>query len=65
MEVVPLRSTRKTLIHPHAGRLDVQCDVVLSATTGQRLVIFRPQPGSATADGFAFLEVLGQQTFEG
>jgi transcriptional regulator with XRE-family HTH domain len=65
MEVIPLRSTRKTLIHPHAGRLDVQCDVVLSSTTGQRLVIFRPQPGSATADGFAFLEVLGQQTFEG
>jgi transcriptional regulator with XRE-family HTH domain len=64
MEVAPLRSTRKTLVHQRAGRLDVQCDVVLSAGTGQRLVIFRPQPGSATADGFAFLDVLGEQTFE-
>jgi transcriptional regulator with XRE-family HTH domain len=65
MEVIPLRSTRKTLDHHRAGRLDVQCDFVLSSSTGQRLVIFRPQPGSATADGFAFLDVLGQQTFDG
>ncbi|GAA1266571.1 DNA-binding protein [Planotetraspora silvatica] len=64
MEVIPLRSTRKTLIHPQAGQLDVQCDFVLSSTTGQRLVIFRPQPGSATAENFEFLDVLGQQSFE-
>ncbi|GAA4591803.1 helix-turn-helix transcriptional regulator [Planotetraspora phitsanulokensis] len=64
MEVVPLRSTRKKLIHPHAGQLDVQCDFVLSATGGHRLVIFRPQPGSATAENFEFLDVLGHQSFE-
>ncbi|PZG21749.1 helix-turn-helix transcriptional regulator [Nonomuraea aridisoli] len=65
MAVEPLRSTRKHLIHPHAGPLDVQCDFVLSSTTGHRLVIFRPQPGSTTADNFAFLHVLGEQTFDG
>ncbi|GII54690.1 DNA-binding protein [Planotetraspora thailandica] len=65
MEVIPLRSTRKKLIHPHAGELDVQCDFVLSSTTGHRLVIFRPQPGSATAENFEFLDVLGHQSFEG
>ncbi|MEV6844591.1 helix-turn-helix transcriptional regulator [Actinoplanes sp. NPDC051411] len=64
MQVAPLRSTRKTLTHPEAGHLDVQCDIVLSGTpTGHRLVIFRPQPGTATAAGFDFLRVLGQQSF--
>ncbi|TYC02109.1 helix-turn-helix domain-containing protein [Micromonospora sp. WP24] len=64
MRVAELRSTRKILIHPRAGRLDVQCDVVLSATVGQRLVIFRPQPGTDTADRFDFLRVLGEQSFD-
>lgn len=64
MTVAPLRSTRKQLVHPHAGPLDVQCDFVLSSTTGHRMVIFRPQPGSATAANFEFLEVLGEQRFD-
>jgi transcriptional regulator with XRE-family HTH domain len=64
MAVEPLRSARKQLIHPHAGPLDVQCDVVLSSTTGHRLVIFRPQPGSTTAESLEFLKVLGQQKFD-
>ncbi|SMD25376.1 helix-turn-helix transcriptional regulator [Kibdelosporangium aridum] len=63
MTVEPLRSTRKILVHPHAGPLDVQCDFVLSGT-GHRLVIFRPQPGSTTAANFEFLQVLGAQTFD-
>ena len=62
-QVAALTSTRKILNHPRAGRLDVQCDYVLSTVTGQRLVIFRPQPGSATAEGFDFLRVLGGQEF--
>jgi transcriptional regulator with XRE-family HTH domain len=61
--VQPLRSTPKTLLHPQTGRLDVQCDIVLSTTTGHRLVIFRPRPGSDTAESFDFLRVLGHQTF--
>ncbi|MEV6373345.1 helix-turn-helix transcriptional regulator [Micromonospora musae] len=64
MRVAELRSTRKILIHPRAGRLDVQCDVVLSASVGQRLVVFRPQPGTDTADRFDFLRVLGEQSFD-
>ncbi|MGR3875571.1 helix-turn-helix transcriptional regulator [Streptomyces graminifolii] len=63
MAVQPLRSTRKHLVHPTAGALDVQCDVVLSDTTGHRMVIFRPQPGSTTAESFDFLGALGTQTF--
>jgi transcriptional regulator with XRE-family HTH domain len=64
IEVTPLGSTRKILTHDRAGLLDVQCDVVLSSTTGQRMVIFRPQPGSGTAEKFDFLRVLGRQRFE-
>jgi transcriptional regulator with XRE-family HTH domain len=64
MQVAPLQSTRKLLDHPQAGRLDVQCDFVVSTTSRQRLVIFRPQPGSTTADQFDFLRVLGHQSFD-
>lgn len=64
LQVAPLQSTRKILNHGRAGRLDVQCDFVQSSTTGQRLVIFRPQPGSTTADSFDFLRVLGEQSFD-
>ncbi|GIF74891.1 helix-turn-helix transcriptional regulator [Asanoa siamensis] len=59
MRVTPLHSTRKLIVHPRAGNLDVQCDYVRAESTGQRLVIFRPQPGSHTADSFEFLRVLG------
>ncbi|GIF50555.1 helix-turn-helix protein [Asanoa ferruginea] len=59
MQVTPLHSTRKLIVHPRAGNLDVQCDFVRSESTGQRLVIFRPQPGSHTADSFEFLHALG------
>jgi transcriptional regulator with XRE-family HTH domain len=64
IEVAALGSTRKILTHDRVGRLDVQCDVVLSSTTGQRIVIFRPQPGTETAEKFELLRVLGRQQFE-
>ncbi|MEV4532618.1 helix-turn-helix transcriptional regulator [Asanoa sp. NPDC049518] len=63
MRVAPLHSTRKLIVHPRAGNLDVQCDFVRSETTAQRLVIFRPQPGSHTADSFEFLRALGDRSF--
>ncbi|SNT28897.1 Helix-turn-helix domain-containing protein [Asanoa hainanensis] len=63
MRVAPLHSTRKLILHPQAGHLDVQCDFVRSESTGQRLVIFRPQPGSHTADSFEFLRALGDQSY--
>jgi len=44
-EVAVRRTTHKVLHHPEVGRLDLQCDVVLSPPSGQRLVLFRPEPG--------------------
>ena len=64
-EVAVRRTTRKVLVHPEVGRLDLQCDVVLSPPSGQRLVLFRPQPGTGTADRLALLGVVGTQTFPG
>lgn len=49
-EVAPLRSSRKTFLHPAAGALELQCDVVLSPDAYRRLIILRPQPGTAAAD---------------
>jgi hypothetical protein len=61
MQVAPLSIVRKLIVHPLAGNLDVQCDYVRSTGTGQRLIVFRPQPGTDTADSFDFLRVLGER----
>jgi transcriptional regulator with XRE-family HTH domain len=62
-DVATMRSTRKTLQHPAVGLLEVQCDIVLSPTTGQRLILFRPQPGTDAAERMDLLRVIGSQTF--
>lgn len=62
-EVAIRRTTLKVLTHPEVGRLDLQCDVVLSPPSEQRLVLFRPQPGTPTAERLDLLRVLGTQVF--
>jgi len=51
------------LEHPEVGRLDLQCDVVLGPPSRQRLVLFRGQPGTPTAERLELLRVLGAQQF--
>jgi len=62
-EVAVKRSTAKVLEHPQVGRLDLQCDVVLSPPSRQRLVLFRGQPGTPAAERLELLRVLGTQQF--
>ncbi|WP_261553959.1 helix-turn-helix transcriptional regulator [Frankia tisae] len=62
-EVAVRRTTRKVFIHPEVGRLDLECDAVVSPPSGQRLVLFRPQPGSGAGERLEMLAVLGTQTF--
>jgi transcriptional regulator with XRE-family HTH domain len=62
-EVAVRRTTRKVLRHPEAGQLDLRCDVVISPPSGQRLVLFRPQPGTRTAERLEMLGVVGTQSF--
>ncbi len=49
------------LNHPQVGRLDLECDVVVSPPSGQSLVLFRPRPGTGTAERIALLGVVGVQ----
>ena len=62
-EVAARQSTRKVLQHPSVGLLDCQCDVVLNPASRQRLILFRPAPGTDTAEKFDMLRVLGLQQF--
>jgi transcriptional regulator with XRE-family HTH domain len=62
-EVAVRRSTRKVLMNPEVGRLDLLCDTVLSPPSGQRIVLFRPQPGTGTGERLDMLRVLGAQSF--
>lgn len=62
-DVAVLRSTLKVMINAQVGRLDLQCDIVISPPSGQRLVLFRPQPGTDTGERLEMLQVLGSQTF--
>ena len=60
-EVALRRSTRKVILHPQVGRMDLECDVVMSPPSGQRLVLFRPQPGTGSAERMELLRVVGVQ----
>lgn len=60
-EVALRRTTRKVLLHPQVGRLDLECDVVVSPPSGQSLVLFRPQPGTGTGERLDLLRVVGTQ----
>lgn len=62
-EVAVRRTTRKVLSHPEAGQLDMRCDVVVSPPSGQRLILFRPQPGAHAAERLEMLGVIGTETF--
>jgi transcriptional regulator with XRE-family HTH domain len=62
-EVAVRRSTHKVLEHPEVGRLDLQCDVVLSPPSRQRLVLFRGRPGTPAGERIELLRVLGTQRF--
>jgi len=60
-EVAVKRVTRKVLHHGRVGRLDLECDVVVSPPSGQHLVLFRARPGTDTGERLAMLAVLGTQ----
>lgn len=60
-EVARRQSTRKVIQHPIVGRLDCECDVVISPPSGQRLVIFRGAPTTGTSERLELLRVVGMQ----
>jgi transcriptional regulator with XRE-family HTH domain len=57
----------KTLMHPQIGRLELECEVLLSASGSgeQSLVLYTPRPGTDAAEKLELLRVLGRETFTG
>jgi transcriptional regulator with XRE-family HTH domain len=55
------RADKKTILHPVVGRLDLDCEVMLSPAHDQRLVIHSAPAGSASHQALALLRVIGGQ----
>jgi transcriptional regulator with XRE-family HTH domain len=52
-------STRKTIVHPAVGELDLDCDVLTVPGSDVRIVASTAEPGSEAAGKLALLAVLG------
>lgn len=62
-DVAVLRSSKKTILHPEVGRLDLDCEVLLAPSGEQSLILFTARPGTDTAEKLKLLRVLGHETF--
>ncbi|MGW5157965.1 helix-turn-helix transcriptional regulator [Nonomuraea wenchangensis] len=58
-------AARKTIDHPHAGAVTLDCDVLTVSGSDLRIMIYTAEPGTADAERLALLTVLGTQTLAG
>jgi hypothetical protein len=58
-------AARKTIDHPAAGQLTLDCDVLSVAGSDLRVMIYTAEPGSADAERLALITVLGTQSLAG
>jgi transcriptional regulator with XRE-family HTH domain len=58
-------SSAKTFIHPQVGPVEVECEVLLSASGSgeQSLVLYTARSGTDAAEKLELLRVLGRETF--
>jgi transcriptional regulator with XRE-family HTH domain len=61
--VRPHASTRKTVVHPEIGAIELDCDVLTVPDSDVRLVVYTAPAGSAEAQALALLGAVGLQTF--
>jgi|HubBroStandDraft_1064217.scaffolds.fasta_scaffold37841_3 transcriptional regulator with XRE-family HTH domain len=64
-DVAVRHSSAKTLLHPQIGPLELECEVLLSASASgeQSLVLYTARPGTDAAEKLELLRVLGRETF--
>ncbi|MET0492615.1 MAG: transcriptional regulator, partial [Actinoplanes sp.] len=55
-------SRRKTVDHPAAGRITLDCDTLIVAQDDLRITVYTAEPGTEDADRLALAAVLGTQT---
>ncbi|MFE4173653.1 helix-turn-helix transcriptional regulator [Streptomyces sp. NPDC056909] len=60
-EVAVRRSSAKSFVHPVVGRLDLDCEVLLSGDQGQFLIVHSARPGTETHERLQLLRVVGLQ----
>jgi hypothetical protein len=56
---------RKTIDHPRAGTLTLDCDVLTVRGSDLRIMIYTAEPGTEDAERLALLTVLGTQALVG
>ena len=60
-DVARRRSDRKTVLHPLVGRIDLDCEVMLSPEHDQRLIIHSARAGTPAQQALQLLKVIGTQ----
>ncbi|MBL1068613.1 helix-turn-helix transcriptional regulator [Streptomyces sp. 7-21] len=58
-------SARKTIEHPQAGPLTLDCDVLTVAGSDLRIMVYTAEPGTEDAERLALVTVLGTQLLTG
>lgn len=62
-EVALPNTTRKRLMHPQVGLIELDCQILTSENQTELLVVFTATPGSEDAEKLALLGVIGTQQF--
>jgi transcriptional regulator with XRE-family HTH domain len=60
-DVAIRRQARKRVQHPTVGRLELDCEVLLTPEQDQRLILHTAPPGTETAERLDLLRVIGLQ----
>ena len=55
----------KTVLHPVVGRIDLDCEVMLSPDHDQRLIIHSARAGTPAQQALELLRVIGTQRMAG
>ena len=58
-------ASRKTFLHPEAGPITLDCDVLVVQGSDLRLVVYTAPSGSPDAESLALLGAIGLQSFSG